>query len=474
VLPLPDGATVAVLGAFATVPRYQGAGSSGLTPHRVDNAYDSLVAVLGRHRVRYADGYPRHRGDVDQSLVMQACAVAQDADVAVVVVGLPESHEVEGLDREHLRLPAAHDALVEAVAAGHRRVVVVVAAGAPVALPWRESVSAIVMGYLGGQAGGSALAEVLCGRSEPGGRLAETFPLRLEDHPVHALPFGPRQTEYRESIYVGYRWYDSAGVEVAFPFGHGLSYTTFAWSDPAVDVVGEGTARGTLARVGVTVTNTGTRPGTEVVQVYVRDVESAVFRPEQELKGFANLRLEPGESRRVTVDLDRHAFAFWDVAHQDWTVEAGGFEIRLGASSRDIRARLPVTIAAPPVSGLAPGPPSYHDITAGTPFHREDFAQLYGRPLPDNRPDARGSYTVNTPIADMHHPAARVLLALLRRGARWAMRRHRRAEGLTGVSPAMLLVDRTIEEATPRLLTMMLGRTGARVARVLVRIANRR
>jgi beta-glucosidase len=464
VLPVPEGATVAVLGAFAKVPRYQGAGSSGLTPHRVDNAYDALVAALGLERVRYAAGYhrPGRSSEVDVRLVEQACAVADGADVALVFVGLPEPDEVEGLDRVRLDLPAAHDALVEAVAARHPRVVVVVQAGAPVALPWRDRVSSIVYAYLGGQAGGRALADVLCGRLEPGGRLAETFPLRLADNPVHALPVGPRQIEYRESVYVGYRWYDTAEVAVAYPFGHGLSYTTFAWSPPEL-IRGDGTE----VEVGVTITNTGTRAGSEVIQVYVHDVASTVFRPVHELKGFAKVHLQPGESRTVVFGLDRRSFAFWDVARQDWTVEPGEFELRFGASSRDIRGRLRITISEPEVGGLDPGPRVYHGITAATTFDREDFAQLYGRPLPDNIVDPRGAYTVNTPISDIDHPLARGLLRLLRLGSRWAVRGDRDA-------PTQALVTRAINEATPRMLSMFLGGLGGRLGRALVWIANRR
>lgn len=384
-------------------------------------------------------------------------------DVALVFVGLPEQDEVEGLDRVGLDLPAAHDALIEAVAARHPRVVVVVQAGAPVAMPWRDRVSAIVYAYLGGQAGGSALADVLCGRSEPGGRLVETFPLRLADNPVHAMPVGPRQIEYRESIYVGYRWYDTAGVEVAYPFGHGLSYTTFAWSEP--EVIRDGDTA--MPEVGITITNTGERPGSEVIQVYVHDVESTVFRPEQELVGFAKVHLQPGESTFVVFGLGERSFAFWDVTRQAWTIEPGEFEIRFGASSRDIRARLRITISEPEVSGLQPGPRSYHDITPATTFARDDFARLYGRPLPDNVPDQRGAYTVNTPIADIDHPLARALLWLLRLAGRLAVWGGRD-------SPARLLVDRTIDESTPRMLSMSLGGFGVRLGRALVRIANRR
>jgi beta-glucosidase len=382
--------------------------------------------------------------------------------VAVVFVGLPEDDEVEGLDRDRLDLPAAHDALVEAVASRHPRVVVVVCAGAPVVMPWRDRVCAIAYGYLGGEAGGGSLADVLTGHSEPGGRLAETLPVRLSDNPVHAIPFGPQQTEYRESVYVGYRWYDSAGVDVAYPFGHGLSYTTFAWSRGSAQVFGDSTVE-----VAITITNTGERAGSEVLQVYVHDVTSTVFRPAQELKGFAKVDLGPGQSRRVTLRLQKRAFAFWDVAHHDWTIEAGAFEIRLAASSRDIRAVLPVTIAAHAVDALVSGPPSYHDLTPASRFERADFAAVYGKPLADNVIDKPGAYTVNTPIADMRHPAARALLRVLRVGARRAFR------GRTG-SPGWQLVEATIAVATPRMLSMFIGhRFGDPLARVLVRWANR-
>jgi beta-glucosidase len=445
ILPLPADATIAVIGAFATEPRYQGAGSSGVTPHRVDNLWDSLQELVGADRLRYAAGYTRSFGVPPADLLAEARSVAASCDIAVVVVGLPETYETEGLDRTHLDLPAEHNALVEAVVSANPRVVVVLANGAPVLLPWADRVPAIVEAYLGGQAGGGALAEVLLGRAEPGGRLAETFPRALADNPVHTWPNGPSTVEYQESVFVGYRHYDRSDTGVAFPFGHGLSYTAFDWSPVQT------TVDGTTVTVSTTVTNTGTRAGSEVVQVYVHDVESTVYRPVQELKGFAKVWLEPGASAGVQVVLDRRAFAVWDPPSHDWVVEAGTFEIRLGASSRDIRSRVRVDLPGDPVE-LRPTVHSYADPPS---------------PPPDVV-DRRGSYTVNTPMGDIDHPVGRLMLAVLRRGARAAFRS-------TPDNPMVQLADRLFLDAPSRLLPMISqGRIGPRAVRAFVETVNGR
>jgi beta-glucosidase len=325
--------------------------------------------------------------------------------------------------------------------------VVVLANGAPVLMPWAERAGAIVEAYLGGQAGGSALAEVLLGQAEPGGRLAETFPVALADNPVHTWPNGPATVEYRESVYVGYRYYDWAGARVAFPFGHGLSYTTFEWSPVAFTTYGDSVT------VSTTVTNTGNRAGSEVVQVYVHDVESTVYRPEQELKGFAKVWLEPGERRQVEITLEQQAFAVWDGG---WVVEAGTFEIRVGASSRDIRSSAEVVV-----------PGDRHELRPST-YDPAEFEHRYGRPLPRNELDHRGNYTLNTPLGDIRHPVARALLAVLRRGARSAFRS-------TPDNPMVLAIDRLLADSTPRMLPMIsLARIRPRAARALVEIVNGR
>lgn len=384
-LPLDRASSVAVIGGFATEPRYQGAGSSLVTPTRLDAGLEAVHELVGRdHLVRFAQGYEPTSDDLRPDLIDEAVLVARAAEVAIVFAGLPPSYEAESYDRDHLRLPQQHNDLIRAVAEVNPDTVVVLCNGAPVQMPWVDRPRAIVESYLGGQAGGSGVIDVLYGRVTPGAKLAETFPLRQSD--AAADPFFPgegRQVQYREGLYVGYRWFDSAEVDVLFPFGHGLSYTTFAYTD--LEVIGGGSEADdprAWPTVEVTVTNTGDVAGSEVVQLYVRDVESTVYRPDKELKAFAKVFLEPGEAQRVQLALDRRSFAFWDTASGDWQVEAGDFELVVGASSRDIRAVATVEIAsdfrpaAPPealAAYAAPGRDGFDDTA---------FEGLLGRPIP--------------------------------------------------------------------------------------------
>ncbi|WP_432571343.1 glycoside hydrolase family 3 C-terminal domain-containing protein [Kineococcus sp. SYSU DK005] len=334
-LPLaPTGGAVAVVGEFARTPRYQGAGSSQVNPTRLDDALSALRAAFGGSReVVFAAGYDPDAEDLDAALAREAVDAAAGAEVVVVFLGLPPRYESEGYDRAHTHLPAAQVELLERVAAANARVVVVLSNGSAVTVePWQQRVPALLETWLLGQAGGGAVADLLTGAANPSGRLAETIPARHEDDPtVGNFPGENGHVRYGEGLLIGYRWYDAHALPVAHPFGHGLSYTTFAYSDLRVRPAGDG------AQVEVTVTNTGAVAGTETVQVYVRDPECSAYRPEQELKGFARLTLAPGESGTATVALDRRAFAFWHTAVQRWVVEGGGFEVRVGASSRDVR-----------------------------------------------------------------------------------------------------------------------------------------
>ncbi|MFM7680127.1 MAG: glycoside hydrolase family 3 C-terminal domain-containing protein, partial [Roseiflexaceae bacterium] len=442
-LPLQPTQQVAVIGSFAKVSRYQGAGSSFINPTRLDTVYDTLEAHLG-HAVDYAPGYQPRAKTPDAALIAEAVALAKRVDVVVLVVGLPDVYEAEGIDRTTMALPASHDALVAAVVAANPRTVVVLCNGAPVEMPWHDQTPAIVEAYLGGQAGGGAIVDVLYGVVNPGGKLAETIPLHGNDCP--AAPFFPgdgQMVVYRESIYVGYRYYNTADVAVRYPFGHGLSYTSFAYGAVTTHVNADGTVT-----VSVVVTNTGTRAGHEVVQVYVRDVVARVFRPTHELKAFAKVYLEAGATTTVQCSLDDRAFAFYDVVSAQWLVEAGEFEIQVGSSSRDIRGRVVVTlagVAAQPQSAL----PGYSEIRGKDAFNAASFAQLYGKPLVTKR-HTPGNFTINTPISDMakHSWIARVLHNQMQRQMQQMI------GGMDADGPTALLFRTMADEMPPRTLMM--------------------
>jgi beta-glucosidase len=350
VLPLVPSSSMAIIGAFAKRPRFQGAGSSQVKPTRRDSAFDAIASIVQEcggdlANLTYAAGYDPKHSEPDAQLLEEAVALARQAEVAVVFAGLPGIYESEGFDRAHLRLPEQHDQLIEAVCLANPNTVVVLANGAPVEMPWVHGPKSILEGYLGGQAGGAAVADLLLGRANPSGKLAETFPLKQADVPSDSwFPGSARQVQYREGLYVGYRYFDSAGIPVLFPFGHGLSYTQFEFSDLTLSE--DAIAQGDGVLVNVDVTNTGAMAGSEVVQLYVHDVESSVYRPQQELKAFAKVALEPGATRRVTLELDDAAFAVYDTTAQSWVVEAGQFEIRVGASSRDIRLQCVMSVSS--------------------------------------------------------------------------------------------------------------------------------
>ncbi len=403
VLPLQTDAHIALIGAFAKTPRYQGAGSSLINPTQLDNLFAEIARLVGDDHVTWAPGYSTNGDQIDEALIEEAIRAAKSAQVVVICAGLTDMHEVEGLDREHLKLPPGHDALIRALVEIHQNVVVVLSNGSPVEMPWVDRVQAVLEGYLSGQAGAGAIADILYGKVNPSGKLAETFPICLQDTPAHHyFPGGPKTVEYRESIYVGYRYYDTVRQDVLYPFGHGLSYTTFEYSDLRLGQSAI-TDLDTLT-VTVKVKNTGPVKGQEIVQLYVRDVESTAFRPDQELKGFAKVALGPGQETTVTFELGRRAFAYYNTDLHVWHVESGVFEILVGASSRDIRLSATVDLAstqpdAPPVdvARLA----AYYDFPRDAPVSRSSFEALLGRPAPSNEIVEGEPYTMNTPIDDM-------------------------------------------------------------------------
>ncbi|MFT4109966.1 glycoside hydrolase family 3 C-terminal domain-containing protein [Propionicimonas sp.] len=340
VLPLAPDVSVAVVGEFARTPRYQGAGSSRVNPTRLDNALAAIRELVG-HDVPFAPGFTTAAGqELSPTAHEDAVAVARDADVVLAFLGLGENHESEGYDRDNADLPAEQLALLDDILAVNPNVVVVLSNGSSVLLPFADRVRAVVEGWLLGQGGGRAIADVLYGAVNPSGKITETIPRRLQDTPSYLnFPGDDTGVRYGEGLFVGYRGYDASGIEVAFPFGHGLSYTTFAYSDLSLTVADGG------VRVALTVANTGARAGREVVQVYASIGASRVTRVPRELKGFASVTLEPGASGRVEVFVPSSELAYWSVADHAWVVEGGDYTVEVGSSSRDLRLSGTVAVA---------------------------------------------------------------------------------------------------------------------------------
>lgn len=374
-LPLAEGTRVAVIGDFAETPRYQGAGSSAVNSIKVDTFLDCLNDS-GLHSVGFAPGFDR-QGKPDAAKQAEAVALAAKADAVLLCLGLDEIKESEGLDRADMKLADNQIELLQAVREANHNTVVIVNAGASLETPWLAHCKALVYGALGGQAGAGAMVDVLTGKTNPGGKLAETWANAYADTPARDHFAGPGRTvQYREGLYVGYRYYQTAGVPVAFPFGHGLSYTQFAYNDLHADA----------HSATLTVTNTGDRAGAEIVQLYVAKPNAEIFRPTQELKAFAKVQLAAGESKTVTLMLDDKAFRYWNTRTDSWEVEGGTYELRVGASSADIRLTAAVEVigtdALNPYAGKAL--PHYQSGKVQTVPDAE-WETLLGRPIPDDR-----------------------------------------------------------------------------------------
>jgi len=385
-LPLARDASIAVVGAFAAEPRYQGAGSSMITPTRLDHALDE-IRVLATGSVTYAAGFST-AVEVSESesarLREEAVAAASTADVAVVFLGLPARLESEGYDRDDVDLPAAQLALLQAVVDANPNTVVVLSNGGVVALPFAASVPAILEGWLLGQAGGGATADVLFGAVNPSAKLTETVPRRFADSPAYLdFPGEFSHVRYGEGLFVGYRWYDARDLEVAYPFGHGLSYTTFEYGMASASTVPTGDVE-----VRVAVTNTGSTAGHEVVQLYSSLPAGVVQRPPRELKAFATVALEAGETREVTLRVRRRDLAYWDVRVDSWIVEGGTYVLDVAASSRDVRSTVRVDVVGDPVALPLTRSSSIGEVLANPvagPILRAAIAEMMG-----GAPDAAG------------------------------------------------------------------------------------
>ncbi|MDD6012340.1 MAG: glycoside hydrolase family 3 C-terminal domain-containing protein [Oscillospiraceae bacterium] len=403
ILPIDTTKKIAVIGEMARAPRYQGAGSSIINPHKLTDAFEGLAAC--GVKASFAPGYDKKKDVVSEVMIADACTVAKQADIALVFIGLTEEYESEGYDRSHLNLPVSHNKLVEEIAKVNPNTVVVLSGGSPVVMPWLGSVKAVLNGYLGGQAGGTALAQIICGQVNPCGKLAETYPLSLSDVPCSDIYPGRGLTaEHREGLYIGYRYYDSAKKEVLFPFGYGLSYTEFEYSD--IKLSSDSILDSDTLVLSYKIKNIGSTDGAEISQVYVSDRQSTVYRPAKELRAFKKVFLKAGEEKTVEIELSKRAFAYYNVNINDWHVESGEFDILVGASSRDIRLSATVTVESTAKDAVVPdyrqSAPCYYTAEVKA-VPDSAFEAVLGHAIPDSELDPSQKLTIANSLGDAKH-----------------------------------------------------------------------
>jgi len=373
ILPLDKSQTVGLIGEFGKKPRYQGSGSSLINPTRTANAFDAFKEVLGDNLL-YAQGYNSKKDEIDEVLIAEAVKVAGQVDTIVLMIGLTDSFESEGFDRTHLNVPNNHLRLVEEVSKVNDNVIVSLSNGSPVIMPWKDNVKGILEQYLGGQASGEALCDVVFGDVNPSGKLAETFPNNIDEFPSNQnFPGLPRQEEYREGLYVGYRYYDTVNIEPLFPFGFGLSYTTFEYSDFKVSLKDN-------IEVSFKVTNNGEVKGKEISQVYVSKSDSTIYRPEKELKGYSKVELLPNESETVSISIPLSSLEAYHVG--EFSLENGEYKISVGSSSKDIHFKETIVVD----NGIKfknDNQDVYKMIDKSFQPTRSDFENLYGKEVPE-------------------------------------------------------------------------------------------
>lgn len=401
-LPIDHSQEITILGALAKHTRYQGSGSSRINPYKLVNFMDYLDSHNLKYR--YADGYTLTNDGFDEKLINEAVEIAKRGEKVVIFAGLTEQYESEGYDRQHMNMPESHNLLIQRVSEVNDNVIVVLLGGSPVEMPWIDKVHSVLNAYLPGEAAGESLADILYGIVNPSGKLAETYPIKLDDY--IGSPYykgGPKNVEHRESVYIGYRYYDSANKDVLFPFGYGLSYTTFAYSDLKIDKASMKDDE--TLKLSFKVKNTGTVDGAEIAQVYVRDTLSTIFRPDKELKGFKKVFLKAGEETEIEIELNKRSFAYYNTYIHDWHVESGSFEILVGASSRDIKLKETVEVisTAPDVEipDLRNELPTYYNIAEATQIPDDEFYTLYEKPVPPNKQSVRGAFDMNTTIGEL-------------------------------------------------------------------------
>ena len=392
ILPLQPGTKVAVVGDFAQTPRYQGAGSSLVNPAKQPESVLNEIGNCGLEMVAFEQGYRRNKKS-DAKLIERAKEAAKKAEVVLIFAGLDEISESEGLDRTHMNMPQAQNMLIDEISTVNPNVIVVLSAGSAVEMPWYSYVRGIVHGYLGGQAGASAMLNVLTGKVCPSGKLNESYPVHCEDNPVlHYYPSKERSSEYRESLYVGYRYYTTIDKKVRFPFGFGLSYTTFKYSDLKIDDSG----------VTFQIRNTGKTAGTEIAQLYVGRKSDTVFRPVRELKGFARVTLEPGESKTVYIGFDDKTFRFYDTRTNTWEIETGDYEIMVGSDAQTMLLEAKLYVAGTVSEGgyEKEKMPEYFNGKIRA-VDNDTFRLLYGREIPDG--SWSGEIRMNDAVCQLYY-----------------------------------------------------------------------
>jgi beta-glucosidase len=449
ILPGNTKQSAAVIGAFARQARYQGAGSSQINPIKIDNACDELK-LLGLN-FEYAEGYQLTSDTPDNALIEEACKVAKGKDIVYVFAGLPDSYEAEGFDRDSMVMPASHIELIEAVSKVNEHVVVILQGGAPMEMVWADLVPGILLMYLGGEVSNGACADLLLAKVNPSGKLAESWPFTESDSPSHDyFPGYPLTVEYRECLFIGYRYYDTARKAVRYPFGYGLSYTQFEYSGLKLSTA---KIKDTdMLTVTCTVKNTGSVAGSEIVQLYVSCKDSIIIRAEQELKGFEKVQLNPGESKTVTFTLSRRDFAYYNTEIKDWHVESGDYEVRIGASSRDIRlksmAHVESTVSAtlPDLRQVTPG---YYDLTNGIKVPDNEFEKMIGRSIPQRERKKGEPHTANSTMSDIKDNfIGRLLLSIM----------HKQTSKLLKDSPELQpMIDKMFPDMPLRFLAMSGG-----------------
>jgi len=417
ILPIETVKSIAVIGEFAEKPHYQGAGSSKINPFKITNALDALdnekIAYI------YSRGYDLNKVDDPEQLIEEAVVAAKNSDAIMIFSGLPEEDESEGFDRENIDLPEVHNELIEKVAGVNRNIVVILHNGSAVRMPWIDKVKAVLLLGLGGQCVGAAAVDLLFGKANPSGKLSETYPLHLTDN-LSYLHFGKRQsTEYRESIYVGYRYYEKAKTPVLFPFGHGLSYTKFNYNN--LNVSKDLMQDSETVRIAFCVKNTGKSAGKEVAQLYISAPETTLFKPEKELRDFAKVSLEPGEEKTVIFDVNKRGFAYWNININDWHVESGNYKILIGSSSQDIRLAAEIEVRSTQEKVSVPDyretAPMYYDLQNDVlDIPLEEFEVLYGKKIHqlDSKPSR--PFTLQSTLFDAKGTlVGKILIFILRK-----------------------------------------------------------